>query len=626
MKRFLLALAAWLAATTPAFAQTFGGAGGSTFTYSARFGSNPFAAGTQGSYISSVDNKLHFVNNAGSDTALGSGGGGSGTLPTDYSNGSAGPQVLALDSTRLGLELDGYASQTTPLLDLKLGATPGTGNYHWRARDSGGTVHAYLASGGVLWIDAVNGGVTLDTSGGGASLFTANIMQNTTAATSGLPVQQPGAFEWSGNVWDTGGAANKTGNATLTLSLVSGNPAYEELVASFGGTAATAGRGLTLSTGASTAATVGLALLNATSATPTLYTTGAFTEQSAVADGSSSVAHIRDTVASWTTTGAKLWSLRSAGSEKVAVTKLASAWTLDFAGIGSYRTGTVDGSSAVAHQFDTVNSFVTAGAKLASFRNATTEELYVDKAGIIGGPSGNPSGGSVTILSEHADGASAQGLIVNTTTTWSTSGGHIAEFQTGGSAKGGFGLVGTSWSFFTTAGGGYWESTGAAGMRVTSSSQIDWYTSSSLRMEMSTTGFYPTTTHGLVNGKIGQAWASTASRQYFGEQPSDIANAASVTITVGNGETQRVLAGTTAMTINGTAGTSGEVITVCVVQDATGGRTATFATGTNNFALAGSTYTPSGANKRDCITFRWDTGDTIWHEIARALNQSATGT
>jgi len=82
---------------------------------------------------------------------------------------------------------------------------------------------------------------------------------------------------------------------------------------------------------------------------------------------------------------------------------------------GGTQSEVADGASAVAFDYDTDNAYSTAGAKLASWKNATVEKAYIDKDGNIRG--------NVIFLS----GA----YIVNTVTTASTrvSGGD--NFNTG---------------------------------------------------------------------------------------------------------------------------------------------------------------------------------------------------
>lgn len=69
----------------------------------------------------------------------------------------------------------------------------------------------------------------------------------------------------------------------------------------------------------------------------------------------------------------------------------APKWTFkssSWATIGKFEPRVTDGSAAVAWLFDTGNSLSTSGAKIASFKNASTEKAYIDKDGIIYGAGG----------------------------------------------------------------------------------------------------------------------------------------------------------------------------------------------------------------------------------------------
>lgn len=61
-----------------------------------------------------------------------------------------------------------------------------------------------------------------------------------------------------------------------------------------------------------------------------------------------------------------------------------------------YRSGTVDGATAIAHELDTIASYVTTGSKLLSIKNAGTEKFSIrfDGQTVVGGaPSYTPQAG-----------------------------------------------------------------------------------------------------------------------------------------------------------------------------------------------------------------------------------------
>lgn len=115
-------------------------------------------------------------------------------------------------------------------------------------------------------------------------------------------------------------------------------------------------------------------------------------------------------------------------------------------------------------------------------------------------------------------------------------------------------------------------------------------------------------------GAAGQAW-----RQSFVYRPitteQTIADASSITIQPSNGDFVRVNLGATSITaVTYNTGTNGEESTVCVAQDATGGRS--IASTWTNVRFSGGTYTVSpGANKIDCMKFKYDSTATAWLQI-----------
>jgi hypothetical protein len=86
--------------------------------------------------------------------------------------------------------------------------------------------------------------------------------------------------------------------------------------------------------------------------------------------------------------------------------------------IRTLKSNVADGASAVGHIFDTVNGLANATAKLASFKNATVEKLYVTKDGYLQVPSGS------TFFADTA-GASTGSLLLQT---------GLAQLSRGGSA------------------------------------------------------------------------------------------------------------------------------------------------------------------------------------------------
>jgi hypothetical protein len=136
---------------------------------------------------------------------------------------------------------------------------------------------------------------------------------------------------------------------------------------------------------------------------------------SSVADGASAVAHEFDTVA-LSTSGAKIASFRNNNTEKLSVDKDGNllpgsalganlgSGALPFnnayvsvltdgalprlsiggGGPSTYADSTFSpGAATIAHVFRTRSTFPTAGGKLVSFQNLTTEKAFIDKDGNI---------------------------------------------------------------------------------------------------------------------------------------------------------------------------------------------------------------------------------------------------
>jgi hypothetical protein len=118
---------------------------------------------------------------------------------------------------------------------------------------------------------------------------------------------------------------------------------------------------------------------------PLTFTGIAATIRSGIANGASAVAHILDSVASLTTAGAKLLSLRNAGVEKAAIDKggnvLAPEYRPLAAASAVVKGNPADGATAVGVVLDAITALANASAKLVSIRSAGVEKAYFDKEG-----------------------------------------------------------------------------------------------------------------------------------------------------------------------------------------------------------------------------------------------------
>lgn len=331
------------------------------------------------------------------------------------------------------------------------------------------------------------------------------------------------------------------------------------------------------------------------------------TLRSGVVDGASAVAQSSDTTTAWSTTGAKLMQWNTNAVEQLSLKKNGVAWSLLFANSAYINSNKADGASSIGTIDDTVVSFVTAGAKIASWQTAGAEKLSLKLAAAGWGLDWGTNAGFHT--SSIATGSSRSAHVFNDVNAAAGTD-VVMAWQIGGTNR----LVFRQDRFLGNL-------TGVGGISFLDVGTLQLWAGNINVATVNTSNISSTTDHQTALGTSLLRYSSTWSRQYNGEQPTDVANAASVTFTVGNGEMQRFAAGPTAMTISGTAGGPSEHITACIVEDPTGTRTASFATGANNFKVAGGAFTLTAtANKIDCVSFVWDVVGTVWLETSRAQN------
>lgn len=223
---------------------------------------------------------------------------------------------------------------------------------------------------------------------------------------------------------------------------------------------------------------------------------------------------------------------------------------------------------------------------------------------------------TLAVTSNVADGAAAVGAVLNNTTALNTAGAVFFKIQNAGTDKVLFRAASSTLvDMILSDGSGVWGTTGRTSGIQFFNSGVDISGGSSNRVR-------PAGDNTLTLGESARRWSNVWARQHNGVEQT-IAASASITINPASGEMVRITLGATGITtVNGSAGNPGETITVCPIQDGTGGRTITgWSSGTNGFLLAGGAYTPtSTANKRDCLTFRWDTVAVKWVETARSMN------
>jgi hypothetical protein len=122
-----------------------------------------------------------------------------------------------------------------------------------------------------------------------------------------------------------------------------------------------------------------------------------------------------------------------------------------------------------------------------------------------------------------------------------------------------------------------------------------------------------------TSGTTTHPWASTASRSYFGVQQAVSSNG-SITINPTLGETYRLISSGNVTGLTLSAGTAGQIITLIFVS---GNVSHTWVGTITNCRLEGGSFTKTTTlNAVDTLTFRWNSTDSKWDEIGRAINIS----
>jgi hypothetical protein len=273
-----------------------------------------------------------------------------------------------------------------------------------------------------------------------------------------------------------------------------------------------------------------------------------------------------------------LW-LQAGNLGMAAGAKVESAGTLNF------NSQVADGAGAVAFSLDTTNAFSTDGATLFRIRNAASDLFTISRSGsarkfTIFGDSDATGNGPLLIKSTSA----SAGVTLDAT----TAGGRI--YQMYSTSAGIFNIADI------TAGLNRWQMDSTAAWAPVADNSYD----------------------------IGIAATNRVRSIYYmrsGIPVQTVAAATTTTINPASGDHVRVTLSATAITtMIISAGQDGEMMTVQVVQDATGSRT--IPTTWTNVTFAGGTYTATAtANKVDTLTFRYDSTSSKWREQSRAMNQ-----
>lgn len=266
------------------------------------------------------------------------------------------------------------------------------------------------------------------------------------------------------------------------------------------------------------------------------------------------------------------------------------SWPLQNGTSGNtYNSAVTDSGSAVGHKFTTTNTFATDGDFVAQFQS--------------------PSGTNWFTIGR----ASSQNAFTFNGNTTATGAGPV--FVVSATSNAGVTL----------------DATGGGGRKYTTYSTTGglWLladlTASANRWQMDSNGALAPFADNTVNlglpstNRIGGVYAVRTEALRFTSPRQTPTIAATMTIDPANGDWVRLLLSATTITsMTISPGLDGEIMTIALIQDATGTRTVP-STWTN-VGFSGTFAQTTTANKRDHYTFRYDGGAAKWWEIARSLN------
>jgi hypothetical protein len=165
---------------------------------------------------------------------------------------------------------------------------------------------------------------------------------------------------------------------------------------------------------------------------------------------------------------------------------------------------------------------------------------------------------------------------------------------------------------------------GSLTLQGVNQAELQFTSGSAYVARLDSSGFYNANGDNSLNlGASTHRWLQVWGAQYCGVLQT-VAAATSVTVNPTSGETVRITLSATAITsLTIFTGQPGQVLTVEVIQDSAGGRTIP-TTWTNVRFAGGGASVPwtTTANAKDTITFRYNSTDSKWDEIGRAMNIS----
>ena len=286
------------------------------------------------------------------------------------------------------------------------------------------------------------------------------------------------------------------------------------------------------------------------------------------------------------------------------------------------RSAMADGATAVGLIVDTTTAWSNAAARILSIRTNAVVVASFDTAGTLFSPQVQNST-SVTLMSSAADGAAAVAGIVDTTTAWANATSKILSLRTNAVEQFNFRPSG---HIYGDSANPYVQLDDSAGAKLFYSTTGVRVSAGLYEFDVSGSTKIEITTVTVRPGANLSMSLGDSGRRY---QESWAAQRATVekvvtfsatpTFTPSDGDYQQIT-----MTGNITSwavvdGLAGEVMTLEFIQDATGTRTLS-APPANVLLTAGVLVLTVTANKRDTVTLRYNTANDTWNEIGRALN------
>lgn len=266
------------------------------------------------------------------------------------------------------------------------------------------------------------------------------------------------------------------------------------------------------------------------------------------------------------------------------------------------RSGMADGGSAIGTLIDTTSTWGNASARLFVVKNNNTERFAVMASGDLNTSSsgmwwdeankrlhiGSPSSPTGRFHIAGPNGSAAQMRIDN---------------SGGGTSM----MCGSADS----------PAVGFCGSLSSHPFVLRYANSNTVAMESAS--FYSYGDLAVDLGTSTNRWKSVAADVHYSRMDTSVSATATPAFSSTGGEVKRFTLTTNITSWTLASGQPGQILTLELIQDATGSRT--LAGTPANVLFAGGTPTlTTTASKRDVFTFRYDSTDSKWVEIGRAMN------